>query len=162
MCRNVFLRRSSVTIQSLYPSETGRWFHFAISCPSNLDLTSTLWLTHRLADLCYSLVSIITVGTRTSRLQLLPIQRELRSFTPFSIITSIGGHQFLLNNVYNSLIPTAYFILFNKYTVTLCITDRAVSLKFILSYPCKVFQQRSPNILECISFESTTHDLFLF
>ena len=50
---------------SLYHSETGRWFHSTISCPSNIFvLTSTFRGTHRLADLCYSLASIITVGTR--------------------------------------------------------------------------------------------------
>ena len=62
----------------------------------HLDLLSRL-LVYHLAT-CFS----GTVGTRTSRLQLLLIQRELRSSTPFSIITSIGGHQFLLNMLVNS------------------------------------------------------------
>ena len=68
----------------------------------HLDLLSRL-LVYHLAT-CFS----GTVGTRTSRLQLLLIQRELRSSTPFSIITSIGGHQFLLNMLINS---TARFFL---------------------------------------------------
>ena len=65
------------------------WLHSS-DAPSRLAGLD-FWPT--ILSICFS----GTVGTRTSRLQLLPIQRELRSSTPFSIITSIGGHQFLLN-----------------------------------------------------------------
>ena len=99
------------------------------------------------------------------RLQLLPIQRELRSFTPFSIITPIGGRQFLLDMLIISIV-SAYFHItcFVESSLTACglllrIIVRTVFLVIILSLACT--RKRSLYILACMCFESTSVDFIL-
>lgn len=54
------------------------------------------------------------------RLHLLSIQRKLRSSTPFSVITAIGGRQFLLDMLINSFIFYSHLFIQNHLHAICC------------------------------------------
>lgn len=61
----IYWAQQCFSFMSLYPSETGRWLHFTISCLVNISvLTSVIMVYIQICCLYFSLTSIITVGTR--------------------------------------------------------------------------------------------------